>query len=122
MNQKLLFMIFTDEECKQNHAFMYALECHEKGNKVRIILEGPATACLNRLPEDGKFAGLFKLAKKNGLIEGICKTAAGGCSTNKPARNVAKMAGTEGLELISDLNGHAGIGRFIKNGYQVLIF
>ncbi|HAF94535.1 MAG: hypothetical protein A2X34_09795 [Elusimicrobia bacterium GWC2_51_8] len=122
MKQKLLFLVFTDDACRQNHAFMYALECHALGHKVRLILEGPATACLNRLAEGGNFSQLFKRAKDSGLLEGACKTASGGCSTNEKDRDVAKIAGKEGLRLISDLDGHAGIGRFVESGYQIMIF
>lgn len=122
MKKKLLFLVFTDEACRQNHAFMYALECRALGHEVRLILEGPATACVNRLSGDGKFSLLFEKAKESGLLEGACKTAAGGCSTNKKDRNVAKIAEKEGLKLISDLDGHAGIGRFIERGYRVIVF
>lgn len=122
MKQKLLFIVFTDEACKQNHAFMYALECSEKGHEVRIILEGPASACVNRLPEGGSFYELFRRAKNTGIIDGVCKTASGGCSTGKKLRDVAKAAEKEGLKLLSDLDGHAGIGHFVEAGYQVIIF
>ena len=122
MKQKLLFMVFTDEACRQNHAFMYALECSAQGHEVRIILEGPAAACVNRLAEGGKFRELFSRARKAGLIEGVCRTASGGCSTGEKARNTAGTAENEGLSLISDLDGHAGISRFVDTGYQVVVF
>ncbi|HAH32977.1 MAG TPA: hypothetical protein DCL44_11760 [Elusimicrobia bacterium] len=122
MKQKLLFMVFTDEACKQNHAFMYALECSKNGHEAKIILEGPATACVNRLSAGGKFEELFRRAKEAGLIEGACKTASGGCSTGEKERNVSKAAEKEGLKLISDLDGHAGIARFVETGYQVIVF
>ena len=122
MKQKLLFLVFTDDACRQNHAFMYALECRALGHEVSLILEGAATAALNRLAEGGKFSRLFREAKESGLLEGACKTASGGCSTNEKDRDVAQLAGKEGLKLLSDLDGHAGIGRFIENGYQVLVF
>ena len=115
-------MVFTDEECKQNHAFMYPLECAEKGHTVKIILEGPGTACVNRLPEGGKFAGLFERARAAGLIEGACKTASGGCSTGIESRKVASAIEKEGIKFISDLDGHAGIERFVSTGYQIIVF
>ena len=115
-------MVFTGDACKQNHAFMYALECHERRHITKIILEGPATACLNRLADGGKFAELFRRAGTAGLLEGICKTASGGCSTNKKDRDVAKLAEKEGLKFMCDLNGHAGIGKFVDEGYEVIIF
>ena len=122
MKRKILFLVFTDDACRQNHAFMYALECSALGHEVRLLLEGPATACLNRLAEGGKFGRLFKSARDGGLIEGACRTASGGCSTKLKDRNVAKLAEKEGLKLLSDLDGHAGIGRFIGAGYQVIVF
>jgi hypothetical protein len=122
MKQKLLFMVFTDEDCRRNHAFMYALECSGKGHEVKLILEGPATACLSKVNEGSKFGELFKQAKAAGLIAGACKTAAGGCSTGSAVRNVAQAALGEGIELIADLAGHAGIERFVAAGYQVIVF
>ena len=122
MKQKLLFMVFTDEDCRRNHAFMYALDCSGKGHEVKLILEGPAAACLAKLKEGGRFAGLFKQAKEAGLIEGACKMASGGCSTGDKARNVTLAAKAAGLELLSDLDGHAGIERFVAAGYQVVVF
>lgn len=122
MKRKLLFLVFTDDACRQNHAFMYALECADRGCEVKLLLEGPATGCVNRLREGGKFGELFGRACAAGLIEGACKTAAGGCSTGKKDRQVASALEKEGIKLLSDLNGHAGIGRFIASGYQVVTF
>lgn len=122
MKRKLLFLVFTDDACRQNHAFMYALDCAGKGHQVRLILEGPAAACVNRLRDGGKFSELFRRAGAAGLIEGACKTAAGGCSTGKKERRVASALEKEGVKLLSDLGGHAGIGRFIAAGYQVVTF
>lgn len=122
MKRKLLFLVFTDDACRQNHAFMYALECAGKGHKVRLLLEGPATACVNRLKDGGKFRELFRRASEAGLIEGACKTAAGGCSTGKKERQTASALEKEGVRLISDLGGHAGIERFIGAGCQVIVF
>ena len=122
MKQKLLFMVFTDEDCRRNHAFMYALECGAKGHEVRLILEGPAAACIGKAGEGGKFGELFKRAKAAGLIEGACRTASGGCSTGEKSRDVVKAAEKEELKLISDLDGHAGIERFVSAGYQIIVF
>ncbi|OGS55183.1 MAG: hypothetical protein A3J79_06590 [Elusimicrobia bacterium RIFOXYB2_FULL_62_6] len=122
MKRKLLFLVFTDDACRQNHAFMYALECAGKGHKVSILLEGPATACVNRLKDGGKFGELFRRANRAGLIAGACKTASGGCSTGKKERQAAAALEKEGVGLISDLGGHAGIERFIAAGCQAIVF
>jgi len=65
--------------------------------KVKLLLEGPAAACVNRLREGGRFGELFGRACAAGLIEGACKTAAGGCSTGKKERQTAAALEKEGI-------------------------
>ena len=122
MKRKFMFLLFTDEQCRLNHAFMYAIDMRKKGYEVRIIIEGPSTQCLGRLAEGGKFPGLFREAHSLGLIAGACKTASGGCSTGKKDRNVADIAGESGVKMLADLDGHAGIETFVNEGYEIMVF
>ncbi len=122
MKRKLLFLLFTGEQCRINHAFMYAIDLHKKGYDVKIIIEGSATQCLGRLAEGGKFPELFREAHDLGLIAGACKTASGGCSTSDKNRNVADIAAERRVKMLSDMNGHAGIESFVKEGYEALVF
>ncbi|MBN2527898.1 MAG: LarC family nickel insertion protein [Deltaproteobacteria bacterium] len=118
--RKLLLVVFSNNPCKQNHAFLHALDLKQQGHQVKIILEGEATQCLAK--RDGKFGELFALAKAQGIIAGVCKTAAHGCSTGDPARNVVDLAREQNLPLIGDMREHAAIGKYVTNGFELVMY
>ncbi len=120
MPRKLLFVVFTNEPCKRNHAFMQALDLEARGHRVRLLLEGGATRCLAE--REGRFGALFSAALDRGLLVGACRTAAGGCSTGDPARDVATIASEQGLPLLDDMEGHASLGPYVAEGYELVVF
>ncbi len=120
MPRKLLFVVFTNEPCKRNHAFMQALDLEARGTQVRLLLEGEATRCLAE--REGRFGALFAAALDRGLLVGACRTAAGGCSTGDPGRDVAAIASEQGLPLLDDMDGHASLGPYVAEGYELVVF
>ena len=120
MTQKLLFLVFSHDACRVRHALMYALDLARHGHQVRIILEGEATALLG--DRAGRLAELLGEAVAENLVEGACATAARGCATGDALRNLTRAAEEAGLTLLGDLDGHAGIERFVQAGYQVVTF
>ncbi|MFC1643195.1 hypothetical protein ACFL5O_11015 [Myxococcota bacterium] len=120
MTKKLLFLVFSGDACRVQHAFMHALDLAEHGHQVCLLLEGEATAKLREL--DGRFGELFRAALAENLVAGVCATAARGCSTGDPARHVAELAEELGLSLLGDLSGHASIERFVRDGYELVTF
>jgi len=123
MARKLLFVLFTDEPCKRNHAFMYAIALHRQGHAVRLILEGLATRSFAALGEQGSsFAALFQEAKALGLVAGACRKAASGCASNDPARQVSDLVQEQGVALLDGMNGHADIEPLVREGYELVVF
>ncbi len=120
MPRTLLLVVFTNEPCRRNHAFMYALDLAGRGHQIRILLEGEGTRCLAE--RTGRFGELFEQALQRGLVAGACQTASRGCSTGEPARNVEALAKEQGLPLFADMQGHASIAPFIDEGYEVVTF
>lgn len=120
MARKLLFLVFTNDPCRRNHAFMYALDLHRQGHETKIILEGEGTQSLR--DRTGRFGELFAEAVEANVLVGACKTASGGCASDDPARSVAALAETAGLPLLDTMGGHAGIGPFVKDGYEIVTF
>lgn len=118
--RKLLFLVFTNEACRRNHAFLYALDLHRQGHQTRIILEGEATQCLRE--RTGFFGEIFEEAQAAKLLVGACKTASGGCATREPGRGVAAMAEEGQIPLLDDMGGHAGIASFVRDGYEIVVF
>ncbi len=118
--RKLLFIVFTNEPCKRNHAFMHALDLATHGHTARILLEGQATRCVTE--QEGTFGELFKSAKDQGILLGACKTASRGCATNDPTRNVASLAEQQGITLLEGMNGHASIAAYVEDGFEVVVY
>ncbi len=118
MARKLLFVVFTNDPCKRNHAFMYAADLTRQGHTVRLLLEGEGTQCLRE--REGRFGELFDEAAKLGLFAGACAAASMGCADAD--RDVTPLAKQAGLSLLGDMSGHAGIGPFVRDGFEVVTF
>jgi len=121
--RKLLFLLFTDDACRQNHALLYALDLRRRGHEVKLVLEGAATKALGELERSGSRTGaLLRQACEAGLVAGACERASAGCASDDPARKVAEAARAAGVALLSGLDGHAGIDRFVDEGYEIVTF
>jgi hypothetical protein len=118
MTRKLLFLVFTNDACRRNHAFMHAVDLARRGHVVRLILEGDATQSLRA--REGRFGAIFEEARSLGLLAGACRTASSGC--NDPARDVTALARDLGLPLMDTLDGHAGLEPFVSDGYEIVTF
>ncbi len=120
MPRKLLFLVFTNEPCRRNHAFLYAIDLVREGHQVRIILEGEATRCLRE--RQGQFGELFAEAGRLELLAGACKTASAGCATGDPTRNVTELVEAAGVPLLDGMRGHASIAAFVNQGFEIVTF
>ncbi|MBI5549502.1 MAG: hypothetical protein HY901_36915 [Deltaproteobacteria bacterium] len=118
MKRKLLFVVFTNDACRRNHAFMYAIDLARHGHEVRLILEGEGTRSVRE--REGRFGELFEEARGLGILAGACKTASAGCKDE--GRDVTTLVREAGLPLLDNLSGHAGIEPFVRDGYEVVTF
>lgn len=116
--RKLLFVVFTNDACRRNHAFMYAIDLCRHGHEVRLILEGEATQCLSA--RDGRFGELFEEARGLGLLAGACATATAGCS--EVMRDMTAIARELELPLLDSLRGHASVVPFVREGFEIVVF
>jgi hypothetical protein len=118
MKRKLLFVVFTNDACRRNHAFMYALDLARHGHQVRLLLEGEGAQCLRE--REGRFGELFAEAHGQGLLAGACKMASSGCQDE--SRDVTGIAREIGLPLIDTLDGHTSLEPFVREGYEIVLF
>ncbi len=119
--RKLLFVLFSDDACRQNHALLYALDLHAKGHAVRLILEGAATKVIGQLGvADSRIGGLLRDAQAAGILAGACARASSGCASDDPSRKVAELARERDVRLLSELGGDAGIEPFVREGYELV--
>jgi len=120
--RKILFLLFSDDACRQNHALRYALDLHEKGHAVKLILEGPATRMVSALgAPDSATGALLRRASAAGLVAGACGRASSGCASDDPTHKVADVARSAGVRLLADLDGHAGIEPYVREGYELVV-
>lgn len=130
MGRKFLFVIFKYSGCSIMHAIWYAKDLTKRGHEVKIIFEGEATKALG----DEKLLPEIRAANYLGLIAGVCKAASRsmGCCPEKCAAEVAKDPSwvsplhaeceKDKIPLLCDLDGHAGIGEFVDQGYEIVTF
>ena len=98
------------------HALLNANDLFEKGYDVKLIIEGSATKQIQELTDHQKpFANLYESIKENGIIDCVCKACAN-------VMGIIESAKEQNLPLGDDLKGHPSIEKYIKQGYEIVIF
>ena len=116
MNKKVILLAFKGEILCFMHVLFHAIDLHDQGYDVKIIIEGAATQLPGQLNDPDKpFSQTYKKVKEAGLIDCVCKNCA------------AKMGATaeaekQNLTLKGEVFGHPGLGPFIEAGYQIITF
>lgn len=111
-----LFAFNGDPMCFM-HVLLNALDLHERGHEVQIVIEGTATKLIQSFENDESqpFATLYLKAREAGLIGCVCKA----CATKMGAKQSAL---DQGLALCDEMAGHPSIGRFEQQGFRVYTF
>lgn len=109
--EKILFYGMTGEKMCFQHILLNALDLHGEGGEVKIIFEGASVKLVSIFEEENN--PLYKRAKEANLIAGVCLA----CSK---VLGVYDDVLKYGLPMLDDMNGHAGMKKFIKEGYKVV--
>lgn len=109
--KKILFYGMTEKKMCFQHVLMNALDLHEAGVEVRIIFEGASVKLVPLFSEENN--PLYNKAKELGLIAGVCLA----CSK---VLGVYEQNVESGLEMLDDMSGHAGMKKYIEDGYEVI--
>lgn len=113
---KYALFAFTGEAMCFVHVLLNGLDLKAKGQEVKIIIEGAACRLVPELGEAGHpFHQLYIKTREAGLIDGICKACAHKMGSLEAAR-------AQGLTILEDMSGHAGMAPYILDGYQVITF
>ncbi|MEN8232467.1 MAG: cytoplasmic protein [Thermodesulfobacteriota bacterium] len=96
------------------HVLLNAIDMHDRGRAVKIILEGEATKLIIdlRKPEHPLHA-LYEKVKKLELIDAVCRA----CAIKMGALEVAEA---EGLKIADEMAGHVGMAPYIEKGYAIV--
>lgn len=111
--KKILFYVMEGEKMCFMHAMLNAEALIESGNQVKIILEGKSVTLPKVLEEEKN--PLYKNLLDKGVILGACKA----CSKILGAYDDNERLG---LRFLDDMMGHAGMKKYLEEGYQVLVF
>ena len=111
MVKKILFYGMTEKKMCFQHILMNALDLHEQGSEVKIIFEGASVKLVPVFLEENN--PLYNKVKKLGLIAGVCLA----CSK---VLDVYEQNVESGLEMLDDMSGHAGMKKYINEGYEVI--
>jgi hypothetical protein len=111
MNRRIAVFICTSDPACFNHALANALDFHEKGNEVIMVIEGTAVKNLKGfLMENNFYSRYFVKLRKAGLITPICH----GCALKYDALEDIKRLG------LTTKHGHSNPNDYRENGYEIL--
>jgi len=108
---KILFYAMNGEKMCFQHVLLNALDLTDAGCQVKIIFEGSSVKLPSQLTSDGN--KLYQKALDANLIAGICLA----CSR---ALGVYEVNAALGLPMLDDMNGHAGMRKYITDDWQVI--
>ena len=113
MNKTAIFAFKGNPICFV-HVLLNAIDLHDRGRAVKIILEGEATKLIIdlRKPEHPLHA-LYEKVKKLELIDAVCRA----CAIKMGALEAAEA---EGLKIADEMSGHVGMAPYIEKGYAIV--
>ncbi len=113
MNKTAIFAFKGNPICFV-HVLLNAIDLHDRGRAVKIILEGEATKLILdlRKPEHLLHA-LYEKVKKLELIDAVCRA----CAIKMGALEAAEA---EGLKIADEMAGHVGMALYIEKGYTIV--
>ncbi len=115
MAQNALFVFNGDPMCFI-HVLLNALDMHEKGDEVKVVLEGASVKLVPELVKPGNpMNALWKKSREAGLIDGVCKACARKLGTLDAAME-------QELSILEDLSGHVGMAGYQKKGFVIITF
>uniref|UniRef100_A0A7C3UWZ0 Cytoplasmic protein n=1 Tax=Desulfobacca acetoxidans TaxID=60893 RepID=A0A7C3UWZ0_9BACT len=114
--EKYALFAFSGEAMCFVHVLLNGLDLKAKGQEVKIIIEGSACRLIPELGEAGHpLHQLYGQARKAGLIAGACKA----CSQKMGSLEAARA---QGLNILEDMAGHAGMAPYVLAGYRIITF
>ena len=113
---KIALFVFNGDPMCVIHVLLNALDMHEAGYTVGIVMEGSSVRLVPELGKPGnQLHSLFDSARRTGLFAGACRA----CSAKL---GVLDGVREQNIELIGDMKGHPSMRSFQEQGFDVLTF
>lgn len=115
MKKVALFAFSPDPGCFA-HVMLNALEMRDRGWEVKIVLEGEATKHVAVMRNETKpFHALYRRTLNEGLFDCVCKACA-------VKFGVLPAAIEQNIRVCDEMEGHPAVGRYLADGWEVLVF
>jgi hypothetical protein len=114
--EKFALFAFNGDPLCFIHVLLNALDLSEKGHAVSLVIEGAATRLIPELDRpDHPLHALYRRARESVLLLGACRACAQKMGTLESARE-------QGLKILDDMSGHAGLAPFVTQGCRIVTF
>ena len=97
------------------HLLLNAINFHEKGHEVAVVLECASPKLLIGIAEGSIRLPVFDVAMQSGLIDHACKACTAAFSATEAAEKL-------GVPVKGELKGHSDLLRFVDDGYSIITF
>ena len=96
------------------HVLLNAMDLHDKGADVKIVLEGEAIGLIKELRKAAPpLHKLYSKTKDLSLIHAVCRA----CAVKMESLQVVEE---EGFRVADDMSGHAGMAPYLEEGYEII--
>ena len=113
---KAALFVLTGDTTYFYHVLLNCLDMADKGHSPEIVMDGASTRLLSDMSRRDHYLNhLWETVKSEGLVAGVCRSCSNRMGTLEDAR-------VQGLDLLSDLNGHPDMAWFRENGYEIIPF
>jgi hypothetical protein len=114
--EKFALFAFNGEATCFVHVLLNGLDLKARGQEVKIIIEGAACGLISELGEGSHpLHQLYTKAREAGLLGGVCQA----CAQKMGGLNAARA---QGLTILEDMSGHAGMAPYLLEGYRIITF
>jgi hypothetical protein len=114
MDRKIAIFAFTGDPVCFVHVLLNALDLAEKGYQTVIVIEGTATKLIPEMASgESPLSKLYEQVKDRRLISGVCRA----CSK---AMGVLDAVKSENLPIADDMAGHAGMAKYVLEGFTIV--
>ncbi len=112
--KKVVIFAFQGELMCFAHALLNALDLKKAGFEVKLVIEGSATALIGSLgAKETPFHKQYSAVIEEGILAGVCKACAGKMDSLFEAEK-------QNLPLLSEMHGHPGFSKWLKEGYEII--
>jgi hypothetical protein len=112
--KKIAIFAFNGDLMCFSHVLLNALDLHEKGHDVKLIIEGSATKLIADFQKPKTaFYELFNKCVSKGILDAVCMACAAKMKT-------LKICKEKGYPLAEDMSGHPSMEKYIASAYEII--